>query len=175
MSLINFLLSGYCPESEIFIEQYVPKFRFVNFEKQKNTKIYFQFDYILLFFTKYEYNKNNKPIYDIAKNKLPVIINNIIIKKNVSNVWLYLKYSHYVKFNELSKNIVQTSKKFDLSNSNVSNSNVLLQDVINFISESFQYEDSECHPWLQINQRLAGFHFYEYNTILHIYPHFTDL
>lgn len=174
MSLINYLLSGYGPESEIFIENHVPKFKFINY-KDKNMK-YFQLNNIITFFSKSEYTKNNKQIYDITKNKLPKIANNIVVENNTSKTIVYFKYSHYIKYNEIFDNLVETSRIFDLSNSNVS-----CNDIINFISEtfntdikkSFKYENCDCDPWLKLNQRLAGFYYYSYNNILHIYPNFA--
>jgi hypothetical protein len=135
-------------------------------------------------FSKSEFTKNNKPIYDIAINRLPeitdniIIENNPIIKNNTSSTIVHFEYSHYIKFDKLEDNIIKLSRNFDLSNSNV-----FLYDVINFVSKtfvddikkSFQYENLEHHPWLQIYQKLSGFYVCDCNTTLHIYPHFTDL
>lgn len=167
-SLLTYLLSGYGPESEMFIDEYVYRFEFLNTNNEETKLIKLENFYGF----KIEKNVTNKGkyIYDITKNE---IINGetFFMETNRKKIEVIWKFDNYLREVNRGKNVQTIVTTYETEFVNV--------DVMKFIKLSYDesMKDIVCEHLKKqfvkcIYYYIDGVNILETKQSLQLYPHF---
>ena len=173
MSLLNYLLSGSSPESECFINSYVPQFEFIN-TKGKYYKFYnLGIDGLIMFYPNSTKTKKFNPIYNISNNELPTKIKksfSINVKNNIKIIWNINIYVGY------SVNPISTETLFQVNKQSLTN-----LEVLEYIYKSY-FETIHKYVFKHKNNKFFTKFYYNMDSIkviniddcTYIYPNFSN-
>lgn len=167
-SLLTYLLSGYGPESEMFIDQNVYQFKFLNTTNKESQLINLENFYGF----KIEKNVTNKGkyIYDITKNE---IINGetFFVKTNNKKIEVIWKFDNYLSEANRGKNVqtIVTTHETEFINVDImkfikSSYDESMKDIVN---EHLKKQFVKC-----IYYYIDGVDILETKQSLQLYPHF---
>ena len=172
ISLFDLLLNGITPMSEIFIDQYVQQFVFINSKMKPVTFIELDEIYSFTDVTKKK-TKNGKCIFNIMNNQLPTY-KKTLFKTSAKKAIVEWKFDRYLGLSNKGISISRYISQFDIHEPSISNI-----DIIHFLFESFNENIKEHvvnHIEIPIVTRiyyyLSGIKYWVCDDILFIYPHF---
>lgn len=170
MSLLKYLLSGYGPESEMFIDKYVEQFNFINHDSKFAQFV--QFDELYKFSPTSNITKKGSQIFDIMKNDMPNKIYEMI-KTNAKNIMVTWNFDKYTGYENKLKNLTKCSDTFTNDKTTLTNFNIVECIYESFNRSMLKHIEShvESQFYTKIHYYIDGFNTFENNGVLYIFVH----
>lgn len=197
VSLIDSLLLGFGPESEIFINRYVEKLRFLNTDEidvkfcklnecygfdQSESRLYKNIPEteITKDFIKWMKDKRDShkgvPVNDLTDENIKIMCHEKI-NINPTKIIIVWKYNKYISENEKELSVKYIKSEYIMNDVSTIDINIM-----DYIYDSFNRSIKEIITKHKNNlfftifyEYLIGFDYQLTDNVLYVYPHFSDI